>query len=341
MTAEAPARRPVRGRRLARLAIALALLAAIVAWVEPARLGAVLRQIHPGWVAAGLLSSTLANALSAWRWRALAAWLGHVAPLPWALAVYFRGVAANVVLPGAVVGGDMVRAWGLHRRGMPVLEAGVSVVLDRISGLWGLVLLGALALAAQLVGDGAAGWAAVALKWGGAAVGGTETVAALAVIAALVMALLPYAALRATPALVGGGLLHRPSLRWWGSLASNRPGWHSAQQLAGSVAVQAASVTTLYCGAQAVGVALPWAALAVAAVPIFVSATLPVSFGGWGTREAAAVAVLALLGVEPSAAVAISVLYGLYPVAQSVLALLPAGQDGPSVASPPGPGAQP
>jgi uncharacterized membrane protein YbhN (UPF0104 family) len=63
--------------------------------------------------------------------------------------------------------------------------------------------------------------------------------------------------------------------------------------------------------------------VAVAAVPVFVLATVPVSFGGWGTREAAAVAVLAPLGVAAPTALAASLLYGLYPVVQSLLALWP------------------
>lgn len=312
---------PARGRRLWRVAVALGLLAAVVAWADPARVGAVLLQADPGWLLAGLLSSTLANAGSAWRWRDLATWLGHAAPLRWAVATYFRGVAANVVLPGAVVGGDVLRAWGLHRRGMPVLEAGVSVVLDRLSGLWGLLILGALALGAGLWGGAVGGWRSIVDGLGWVSAG---TAAALAVFAAAGMVALPYGALRATPWLEGRlAALRRPALRWWHRLARHDPGRHCLRQIGGSLLVQAASVTTLYCGAQAIGAPLPWGSLAVAAVPIFVFATLPVGFGGWGTREAAAVAALGPLGLDASSAVAVSVLYGLYPVAQSVFALLP------------------
>jgi len=318
-----PATPAPRPRRLWRIAAALALLGVVLFWVDPARVAVALRDADPVWALAGLVSSTLANVASAWRWRALAGWLGHRAPLGWALPVYFRGVAANVVMPGAVVGGDMLRAWGLHRRGMPVLEAGASVVLDRLSGLWVLVALGLLALGSGVIlapMEAPAGWrslldgvglAPAALAW-------------LAVSVSLLMAGLPYALLRWIPA---AGWSRWRGLRWWSTLAGHAPGRHYGQQLAGSLAVQIGSVTTLYCGAQALGLALPWWALAVAAVPIFVFATLPVSFGGWGTREAAAVAVLAPLAVPAHAAVALSVLYGLYPVVQALLALLPLPPD--------------
>ena len=311
-----------QGRRLWRLAAALALLAAVLWWVEPERVWAELQRADGGWLLAGLLSSAAANALSAWRWRAGVRWLGFEVPLRWALPVYFRGVAANVVLPGAVLGGDMLRAWSLHRRGVPVLEAGVSVVLDRLSGLWGLGLLGCLVLAVGRIsghGDG--------LQRALHALGLSGFLPVVVVVAAalvVAMALSPYVVLRVS---ASHGMywapLQRPAWRWWRQLATHAPARHWGQQLVGSLAVQAASVTTLFAGLHAVGAPLPWAGVALAAVPIFVLATLPVSFGGWGTREAAAVAVLVPLGIDAPAAVAASVLYGLAPIAQAPLALLP------------------
>lgn len=322
MTAPAFARMR-RGRHIWRVALAAGLLVAVVVWADPAQVGSVLRKADPGWLLIGLLSSTLANVASAWRWRDLAAWLGHAAPLRWAMSVYFRAVAANVVLPGAVVGGDVLRAWGLHRRGMPVLEAGVSVLLDRLSGLWGLLVLGALALGVGLGSGAMPTWHRVVDALGWIPV---DILAATSLVASAMMAVLPYGALRVLPWLAQHmAILRRPAMRWWQHLAQHDPARHYWHQMAGSLLVQAASVTTLYCGAQAIGAPLPWGALAVAAVPIFVFATLPLGFGGWGTREAAAIAALGLLGLDAPSAVAVSVLYGLYPVAQSILALLPAG----------------
>jgi uncharacterized membrane protein YbhN (UPF0104 family) len=317
------AARPL-GRRLWRLAAALALLAAVLWWVEPGRVWAELQRADGGWLAAGLLSSAAANALSAWRWRAAVRWLGFEVPLRWALPVYFRGVAANVVLPGAVLGGDMLRAWSLHRRGVPALEASVSVVLDRLSGLWGLGLLGCLALVIGSV-SGQGGPLTRALHALGQP-GLLPVVGAAAAALAAGMALLPYGVLRiSTSAGARWALLQRPAWRWWRQLAMHAPGRHWGQQLVGSLAVQAASVTTLAAGLHALGAPLPWTSVAVAAVPIFVLATLPVSFGGWGTREAAALAVLVPMGIDAPTAVAASVLYGLAPVTQAPLALLPSG----------------
>ena len=56
-----------------------------------------------------------------------------------------------------------------------------------------------------------------------------------------------------------------------------------------------------------------------------VLAALPVSVGGWGTREAAAVAALTPFGVAAPAAVGAAVLYGLYGLAQGALGALAFG----------------
>ena len=45
-----------------------------------------------------------------------------------------------------MVGGDLFRAWQLQRTGCPRGAAGLSVVLDRLSGLWILLALASLAL---------------------------------------------------------------------------------------------------------------------------------------------------------------------------------------------------
>ncbi|MCX7902861.1 MAG: UPF0104 family protein, partial [Burkholderiaceae bacterium] len=67
----------------------------------------------------------------------------------------------------------------------------------------------------------------------------------------------------------------------------------------------------------------PWWWLVPAATPIFLAAALPVGLGGWGTREAAAAAVLGWLGAPIPQALALSVLFGLYPLMQAPLGLLP------------------
>ncbi len=318
-------RRPARQqlRALVRVALGAALLAAVLWWVDPRALLQLWRAADPAWLAAGLASAVAANVASALRWWALARWLGAAVSARWALASYFRGVAVNALLPGAVVGGDLLRTHALARQGLPLLEAALSVLVDRLSGLWMLVVLGALAAAVGVASDAGAPVGRLA--------GGAGPAALVGVAAALLA--LPLAVgwvwrqAGGEPPAQGGQpwharlrrLAHRPR-------ALTQYGW----QAAGSTLVQVLSIATLACGGAALGVHLPPWVWAAAAVPVFLFATLPVSFGGWGTREAAAVVALGAFGVEPAAAVAVAMLYGIAALVQAAAgsALLVTGRDG-------------
>ena len=80
--------------------------------------------------------------------------------------------------------------------------------------------------------------------------------------------------------------------------------------------MQLLSAAALAGGGLALGVALPASVWAWAIAPVFLMAALPVSVGGWGTREAAAVLALAPFGVEAASAVGAALVYGLYGLAQ-------------------------
>ena len=127
---------------------------------------------------------------------------------------------------------------------------------------------------------------------------------------------------------------HRPALlrrigAWLAPLrgAVERPDFIAQllQQAAASAAVQLLSAAALAAGGLALGVHIGWAAWAFAIAPVFLMAALPASVGGWGTREAAAVAALAPLGVPAAAAVGTGVIYGLYQLVQGAMGALAFG----------------
>lgn len=301
-----------RLRAAARVALAALLLGLLLWWADPRELLRLVRDADPRWLLLGLLSAVLANVASALRWWGLSRWLGATVPARWSVATYFRGVAINALLPGAVVGGDLFRTHALTRRGLPLLESGVSVLFDRLSGLWILIVLGCLAAAVGLTHAGTSAIGAL----------GLPTLAPLAFVglaaAGLVLPALVALAWRLGVAVPRAG----SGARWHSRLAliAHRPrllaqyGW----QILGSALVQLLSVGTLACAGAALGLDLPYWAYAAAAVPTFLMATLPVSFGGWGTREAAAVLSLGAFGVPPVQAVAVSMLYGLAALAQAL-----------------------
>ena len=290
-----------------------ALLVAVIALADPARVLAQLRQAHVGWLLAGLAAAVASNVVSALRWRALARWLGADVSVRDATRWYFQAIGLNALLPGAVLGGDLYRAVVLRRAGQATLASSWSVVLDRVSGLWMLCAIGGLG--AALCADVLAPWLRLPA--------GAFTALMLAGTALWL----------ATPWTLPA-LLRRWGVRWLAPLraAAQRPDFNRQMgwQALASAAVQVLSAAALAGGGLALGVQLPLAAWAFAIAPVFLMAALPVSVGGWGTREAATVAALAPFGVAAAAAVGVGVIYGLYALVQGAMGALAFGLPGQS-----------
>lgn len=96
-------------------------------------------------------------------------------------------------------------------------------------------------------------------------------------------------------------------------------------QFFASALVQVLSAAALAFGGIALGAVLAPQVWAFAITPVFLMAALPVSVGGWGTREAAAVAALAPFGVPVDLAVGVGLLYGVYALGQGALGALALG----------------
>jgi uncharacterized membrane protein YbhN (UPF0104 family) len=275
----------------ARIALGIALLAVVVWYVEPRALARSLAAIDLRWFAAAVAASVISNLFSAARWAAIARGLGLVAPLGAAVAMYFRGMTMNVLLPGATVSGDLLRAYQLGRLHNSLVTAGVSVLLDRLSGLWILCACSFVALLAGL---------AIGLV-----PAGRESALYIAGLAlALAGPWIPLPIARAEKArrevLAAGG----PILRsvWL------------------SVLVQVFSAAALWLCGYAAGVSLSYPVMLAAAAPIFIMGALPLGWGGFGAREIGAVVVLGALGVPAEQATATGLLYGVSAVLQGVAA---------------------
>jgi uncharacterized membrane protein YbhN (UPF0104 family) len=251
-------------------------------YADPGALLRSLAEVNLLLFGAAVLLAIMRNLVAALRWGAMARALGLVAPVKPALILSARSVTASVMLPGAMVSGDVLRAYELSRLGNPLAASAWSVFLDRFSGLW--VLCGMSALAAAALGH-----------WGYAAL-----------LAAAFAA--PF-----VPLPVHGKL---------GELASNL---RKAQPVLlastwSSVLVQLFAAGVLWLCGLAVGVGVSYAVMLAAAAPIFIMASLPLGVGGFGAREAAAVAVLAIAGVPADQAFATGLLYGLAGVVLGILA---------------------
>ncbi len=158
MTAEPGGAR--RLRTLLRLACSVALLALLAARVEWRPVGALLARVRPPQALAALGLFVAAQAISAAKWRSIARHLDCARPLATHLRLYFGAMFLSLFLP-SLVAGDLYRAARLGDGWRPSRRAFGSVFLERLTGLWALLLVAALGGA--VARGWRLGWAGVAL----------------------------------------------------------------------------------------------------------------------------------------------------------------------------------
>jgi glycosyltransferase 2 family protein len=290
--------------RLIRGGVGLALAALVVFAAGPAALLERLQGAKLAWFAAALATAAAANLFSALRWAAISRALGLNARNRDFLVFYFRGVATNSVVPGALLGGDVLRGWQLSRRANPLVESLSSVVVDRLFGLWvqaaiSLLAFGATAVSARtpLPGALAAGY----------------FVLLIAILASPALPLGFLAKSRHRLVARSGEILVR-----WQRFTRERPSGF-VRLVAMAALVAFASSTALWLCLQAVDAGVSFSAALGLACGVFVGAALPLALAGFGPREAAAVVFLSAL-TPGAAAAAASLLYGLAATLQGILA---------------------
>lgn len=296
-----PAAPPSTGRRslgsiLRPLAAATCLLAVVVA-VGP---GAILRAIGglgPAELAVALLlHAAIVVALSE-RWRMALRPLAASLPAAAALRMTASATLMNLVLP-ASVGGDVVRVVLGHRHGISASQGITAGIFDRLIGLATLifVVLGGALLSPHLI---PADW-----------------LGPLALLAALIC----IGTAAAAWMLRRSGRLTR-----WRAAAT---GQGIAKLLSPAILLKTAALSALGTAisaiiasvlAHGIGSDLPLSlSLALFPAVLLVSA-LPLSIGGWGLREVAAVPALSLSGMPADQAVAVSLCFGLTQMAAAAL----------------------
>jgi glycosyltransferase 2 family protein len=309
-------------RRLVVLAarlLAAAALLTLAAWLVGLRtLLEQLSRADPLWFALAVISIAASQWVSAARWASIATILGLKAPARDLRIAYAQGMAVNVVLPGATLGGDTLRSVKLQGLGNPLGESALSVVLDRASGLWILCVLSlcsgiGLLLSGQLESvQPPAAMAGLDIKrvcW--------AYVGVLCVAVAL-----PFVPIRVPDALSAG---HSRTGRVLARLAGLHAltvsrGRALARSLWSSVLVQVLCALALWACQTSAGGRAGYLAVQAIAAPVFIAGVVPLSYGGFGARELASLLVFPLVGVDAQTAVAASALYGLGAVLLGLVA---------------------
>jgi hypothetical protein len=250
----------------------------------------------------------LALSLAAQSVRWMAVMAGLEAPITprTAFVGTFESMLFNQVLPSSV-GGDAWRALRAYDAGLTPQGAVVGVLIDRA---FGLLSVGLVALV---------GWTV-----GGTPVASTPAFVAVAVAATCIVG-------GAGIAVIVAPHVSRASVpAWAGWTVALVHGFASIMRMRRPLLLLAISMASftllsglaLKASAAALGIPLDlWSAM-VALQGMLLASVIPVSIGGWGLREGAAVLLLAGTGLGAVEATAIAILFGL---AATVMGIAGAG----------------
>ena len=247
-------------------------------------------------LAAGLLAFQIA--CGAGRWHFILRALDAMTPFMETFRTYYIGAFFSTCMV-ASVGGDVARAWLMYRNNVKPGTAAISVILDRVAALAGVAII-VLTLTPFSVGMLGKEYFVPTLV--------LALLAATGLVGIIVVAQLDriaghrFARFRIVEQLVAlGSATRRVFLRRATSLPVVALGL--ATQLGGSLAAYA------ICRSLALNVTAVDCIILMQ--PITLLATLPISIGGWGVREAAMVTFFGLIGVAPAAAILLSIQLGL------------------------------
>lgn len=264
--------------------------------------------IDPAIWAGVFLAHIAGHCVAAAKWRSL---IGDGIPYLTALRAHFAGLAANLALPG-VAGGDVIRAGMMMRTPVSKSDLVLGSLIDRIIDT--ATLLAIAAAGAAMLGDTGGG----DFSW---------TYTATAILAA---------------AGVGGVFLLRPAAKVFAGLHAKGTGGKFTGLLAEALErMSRRKLTILWCVLMSIAIQATFAVLNATlsasiggpssiAMWLFawplakLIATLPISIGGLGVREASLSGLFAPFGVAAAPVVAASLMWQTIVTAAGLVGALAA-----------------
>ena len=301
-----------RGVRIGlQVAVSGGILAFLLVQIDVSRTVELVRTSNPGYLALALAIFLTTTWLMAWRWQLLLASKEIREPLGWLTQLYFVGYAAGQILPTSM-GGDAVRiVEHARRRPDAKAEAAGAVVIERVIGATGTVLLVALglAIAAGRYDDvGIFVWVEVA------------AIASIAIFVFLMFSRRTRRLLEERIFPLGRRVrLDRPLERVHWALHGYRDQQSVlATTLALTLVTQLARLMAIWLCGLAVGVDLSPLVYVIVGPLLFLVMLVPFTINGLGVREAFFVAFLGRFGVDADAAFATGFLFYVVTVATSI-----------------------
>jgi len=241
----------------------------------------------------GLFFQYLSTALASYRWHLIMRTLRYGLPFSFFYSSYFKATFFNQALP-STIGGDAVRVIDLIGEKKNKKKAFFDVLIDRVIGLLGLLVL---SLAANLVEPGLL----------------PKNIHALIITLSIggiagVWVLLNLSRLRFFKRFRFLKLFYDLSIRFRVILRNKR---RLFIQILLSVGVHMLAVVAFYMIALSISLKVDLTLFMVIIPAVLLISIIPLSLAGWGVRESAMIGLFLLVGADKEKVLSISILYGI------------------------------
>lgn len=241
----------------------------------------------------GLLFQYLSTVLASYRWHLIMQTLRYGLPFGFFYKSYFKATFFNQALP-STIGGDAIRVLDLIGVKKNKKRAFFDVLIDRLLGLLGLLIL---SLFANLIQPNllpkAIHFLIIVLSLGG--------------IAGLVV-LLNLSRIEFLKRLRFLKLFYDISLRFRIILRKKR---RLATQTSLSVLVHFLAIVSFYMIAISISSKIEFTLFLVIIPAVLLISIIPISLAGWGVRESAMIGLFILVGADKEKILSVSILYGI------------------------------
>jgi len=254
-----------------------------------------LLSIPLGAVLAAMVLFLVQFVFGSYRLKELLRQLGQESRLPALLDIAWIGAFFSQTLI-SFVGGDAMRVWRMVRFKMPVAIATQAVVLDRLAGFAGVVVVLLLTIPFLIPMLESLEMKVGLLLIAGGVLG--------FIFSAFVLRRLPERLTRYRIVAALAGFTSR-------GIYIARSGRGAAIVVGLSVLIQFANVLVLFILARGLSINLGFGMFVIFMPTVLFLSMLPISIAGWGVREGAMVGALAVVGVPAHQSLALSICFGL------------------------------
>lgn len=287
-------------KNIIKLLITIALFYYLSTLIDFSKLHEILLDGELRWIIVALLFQLASTYLAAYRWFKISQLISFKESLSFYVQSYFKGTFFNQVLPSSI-GGDAVRILDLVQKKYSKTDSFYGVIVDRVVGLVGLLVLNLLATI-LFYGTFNSSFSLLIIT---IALGGILGFLSLFYLEKIKF-LANYKFLE---------LFHKLARRLNALYPTKKL---LAKHISISLVVHFLSILTMYALSLSVNLGLSFEVLLIALPPVFLLTIVPISLAGWGIREGAMVGIFMLVGADQTKILAMSILYGLLLIVSSL-----------------------